>query len=55
MLQNLMAGSALVAMSVLIHTGGLIAIGASMPLLARRLGLHHHDIGRTLTMTATVM
>jgi len=55
MLQNLVAGSALVAMSVLIHTGGLILIAASMPWVARRLGLHHHDVGRTLTMTATVM
>ncbi len=55
MVQNLAAGSALVAMSVLIHTAGLILIAASMPWLARRLGLHHHDVGRTLVMTATVM
>ena len=55
MLQNLADGSALVALSVLIHTGGLILIAASTPWLARLLGLHRHDVGRTLVMTATVM
>ena len=43
MLQNLAAGSGLVALSVLIHTGGLILIAATMPAIARRLGLHNHD------------
>lgn len=55
MLQNLAAGSGLVALSVLIHTGGLILIGAATPVIARRLGLHNHDIGRTLVMTGTVL
>jgi cytochrome c553 len=55
MLQNLMAGSVLVALSVLMHTAGLILIGKAMPYFARRLGLHRHDIGRTLVMTATVL
>jgi hypothetical protein len=55
MFQNLAVGSALVALSVLIHTGGLILIGALTPWLAVRLRLHHHNIGRTLVMTATVM
>jgi hypothetical protein len=55
MLQNLAAGSGLVALSVLIHTGGLILIAATMPAIARRLGLHNHDAGRTLLMTATVL
>jgi hypothetical protein len=55
MLANLGAGSALVALSVLIHTAGLILISASTPGIARRLGLHRHDVGRTLVMTATVL
>jgi len=55
MLQNLAAGSALVALSVLIHTAGLILIAAATPIVARRLGLRGHDIGRTLLMTATVL
>ena len=55
MLQNLLTGSALVALSVLIHTAGLILIGTATPLFARRLGLHNHNIGRTLVMTATVL
>ena len=55
MVQNLLAGSVLVALSVLIHTGGLILIAACTPFMARALGLHRHDIGRTLVMTATVL
>lgn len=55
MLQNLIYGSALVALTVLIHTGGLILIAAVTPPLARRFGLHHHDVGRTLVMTGTVL
>jgi hypothetical protein len=55
MFQNLAEGSALVALSVLIHTGGLIVIAALTPVLAHRLGLYHHDVGRALVMTATVL
>jgi hypothetical protein len=55
MTENLAAGSLLVALSVLIHTAGLIFIAAATPFFARRLGLHNHDIGRTLVMTATVL
>jgi len=55
MIANLAAGSALVAVSVLIHTGGLILIAAVAPWVAQRLGLHNHDVGRTLVMTATVL
>lgn len=55
MLQNLVAGSSLVALTVLIHTAGLILIATATPYLARRLGFHHHDIGRTLVMTGTVL
>jgi len=55
MLQNLVAGSSLVALTVLIHTAGLILIATATPYLARRLGFHNHDIGRTLVMTGTVL
>lgn len=52
---NLAVGSALVALSVVIHTAGLIGIGAIMPALARRTGLQSSDVGRTLVMTGTVL
>lgn len=55
MFQNLVAGSGLVALTVLIHTAGLILIATTTPFLARRLGFHNHDIGRTLVMTGTVL
>ena len=55
MLQNLAAGSVLVALTVLIHTVGLITIAAVTPRLARWLGFHNHDVGRTLVMTGTVL
>lgn len=55
MLQNLIVGSGLVAFSVIIHTTGLILIAAVTPMLARRLGFHNHDVGRTLVMTGTVL
>ena len=55
MLQNLTAGTLLVAMTVLIHTAGLMVIAGATPRLARWLRLHSHDIGRTLVMTGTVV
>ena len=55
MLQNLAAGSSLVALSVLIHTIGLVVIAAITPRLARFLRLHRDNFGRTLVMTGTVM
>jgi hypothetical protein len=55
MLQNLAAGSGLVALTVLIHTAGLILVASVVPRLARLLGFHNHDIGRTLVMTGTVL
>jgi Ion channel len=55
MLQNLVVGSGLVALSVIIHTAGLILIATVTPMLARRLGFHSHDVGRTLVMTGTVL
>lgn len=53
--QNLLIGSALVALSVMIHTVGLIATAAITPYVVKRLGLHVNDVGRTLVMTATVL
>ncbi len=55
MLQNLAAGSCLVALTVLIHTVGLILVASVTPRLARKLGFHSHDVGRTLVMTGTVL
>ena len=55
LLDNLAAGSGLAALTVLLHTGGLILIAALVPPLARRLGLHADDAGRTLSMTAVVL
>lgn len=55
MLQNLAAGSSLVALTVLIHTAGLILMTAATPYLARRFGFHNHDMGRTLVMTGMVL
>ena len=55
MLQNLVFGSILVALTVLIHTGGLILIARVTPPLARWFGFHNHDAGRTLVMTGTVL
>jgi hypothetical protein len=55
MLQNLAAGSALVAFTVLVHTTGLILIAAITPRAARWFGFHNHDVGRTLVMTGTVL
>jgi len=55
MLQNLAAGSILVALTVLIHTVGLITIAAVTPRLARLLGFQNHNVGRTLVMTGTVL
>jgi len=55
MLHDLAAGSALVTLTVLIHTVGLILVAAATPRLAHWLGLHNHDVGRTLVMTGTVL
>lgn len=55
MLQDLAAGSGLVALTVLIHTVGLILMATATPPLARWLGFHNHDVGRTLVMTGTVL
>ncbi len=55
MLPNLFFGTILVTLTVLIHTGGLLLLGRLTPKLARHLGFHSHDPGRTLVMTGTVL
>ena len=55
MLQNIATGSLLVALTVLIHTCGLIMIATGTPPLARWFGFHNHIVGRTLVMTGTVL
>ena len=55
MLQNIAIGSALVALTVFIHTCGLIMIAAATPPVARWFGFHNHAVGRTLVMTGTVL
>jgi hypothetical protein len=55
MWSNLLAGTGLVASTVLIHTGGLLLLARLTPLLARRLGFHNHDLGRSLVMTGSVL
>ena len=55
MLPDLIAGSLLVALSVLIHTGGLVLLGHATPLAARHLRLHDHDLGRSVIMMFSVL
>jgi hypothetical protein len=55
MMSNLTAGSLLVALTVLFHTGGLVLLARSTPHVAQRLGLHSHDVGRGLVMMMSVL
>src|SRR5690242_567288 len=55
MLPNLLSGTGLVTLTVLLHTSGLLLLGRLTPILARRLGFHSHDAGRTLVMTGSVL
>jgi hypothetical protein len=55
MLTNLMVGSSLVALTVLIHTGGLVLLARMTPRAARWLGLHSNDLGRSLVMMTSVL
>jgi carbon starvation protein CstA len=52
---NLAAGTALVAGTVMIHTVGLLLLARLTPHVARVLGFHSHDAGRTLVMTGSVL
>ena len=55
MLPNLTIGSILVALTVLIHTAGLVLLSRITPWIGRRLGLHNHDAGRAVIMMASVL
>jgi hypothetical protein len=55
MAANLLGGTGLVAATVMIHTLGLLLLARLTPLLARRLGFHNNDAGRTLVMTGSVL
>lgn len=50
-----MAGSSLVALTVLIHTGGLVLLARMTPKAAKWLGLHSNDLGRSLVMMTSVL
>ena len=54
MLTNLSLGSAMIALTVVTHTLGLILITKSMEFLIRWLGLHTHSVGKTIAMVSTV-
>lgn len=55
MLANLIAGSSLVALTVLVHTVGLVLLARFTPVAASRLGLHNHDVGRSIVMMISVL
>jgi hypothetical protein len=55
MTENLAAGTLLVAVTVLIQTAGLLVLARLTPLVARHLGLHNHDLGRSLVMMGSVL
>jgi len=55
MLPNLTIGSLLVALTVLIHTAGLVLLSRVTPWAGRKLGLHNHDVGRAFIMMASVL
>jgi carbon starvation protein CstA len=55
MFANLTTGSLLVALTVLVHTVGLVILARSTPPIARRFRLHSHDTGRGLVMMTSVL
>ena len=55
MVPNLTIGSILVALTVLIHTAGLVLLSRATPWAGHRLRLHNHDIGRGFIMMASVL
>ncbi len=55
MISNLAVGSLLASLSVLIQTVGLVVLSRLMPLIARKFGLHSHDVGRSLLMMMSVL
>lgn len=55
MATQLAFGTLLVAITVLVHTFGLAGLGRWTPQMARSLRFHKHDLGRSVTMVATVL
>jgi len=52
---NLAAGSLLVALCVLVHTGGLVLLADATPRFASAFRLHGHRPGRALLMMLSVL
>jgi len=55
MAQNLLLSTLLMALTVLVHMAGLVLMARLTPVLAKRLGFHAHDMGRTIVMTGSVL
>src|SRR4029079_14139495 len=55
MLTNLELGTALIALTVVTHTIGLVFITKSMRFMIRWLRLHTHVVGKTIAMVSTVL
>ena len=55
MILQLALGSLLVAITVLVHTFGLIALARLTPRAAAWLRLHRHNVGRAMIMVGTVL
>ena|ERR1700687_4280186 len=55
MLTNLALGTLLIAVTVVTHTFGLIALSGSMTRVITWFRLHRHDFGRTVAMVAIVL
>jgi hypothetical protein len=55
MLTNLSLGTAMIALTVVTHTLGLIAITRVMGAMIRYLRLHAHNAGKTIAMVSTVL
>ncbi len=55
MLTNLLLGTWLVAVTVVIHTIGLVAVSGLMQRIIRWFRLHSHISGKTVAMVATVL
>ena len=55
MLPNLVIGSILIALTVLIHTAGLVLLSRITPSVGHKLRLHDHDVGRAFIMMASVL
>jgi hypothetical protein len=55
MILQLALGSLLVAITVLVHTFGLIILSRLTPRAAAWQRLHRHDLGRAVTMVETVL